>query len=1406
MSRDVLTVGSAIMRIPLLYRGEYSQWSERFMNYLEEQTDGEAMINSIKHGDQPLPRVTQVSIAETSSTEQPPLKDKSMWSDQEKKIQKIDRLARSLLIQGIPNDIIMLLLDICLVLNMVNNIGKLQFCMRLKKKTVVVTSNPLALIAEKTKVSKRKEIVVVSSDSEGSDADDFSELKKITALLEKAFNRRKFYSKPTNNNLQTSSTSQSTNKKQEYVKSDDKKVEKKDDEKKRDMSKVKCYNCKKEGHFAKDCKKAKVKDYEYYRTKIDSNQEINANMVFMAQIEKVLSDSEASSSSADDKISEHIEKENQQNKDFENQNKDLQDKYDVLKNQATTFEMKNNELNEQIKELIEKNDDLFTQTNVLKDQLQVKHVVIDTHVECQEKYAKFKAEKYEYMIRYSVYFDNDKQHRKQIVDQKVLYDKTSVQLVELDKHVRDLKNTILEKDFEISELEECVRNKDLEIEKCLERIGFKNPSYFCKAKDLRPTLYDERVINLRYTPMFLTHSDEALEIKKFKRARENKIEFAYDYGSYVNKKIIFLDDYFQEIINLDFDKIDSLFQQTSSLKLYDLTVILEKIIIDLEDEVVSLLKKEKAYLETIESLKSKGVKSSEKVVYETENKSENDCQVIEKVCDSEENPNVIAPRMFKLSVSQSVSPISMTKTSYASNSVETKLKRKRRKRTSSKQNEKQVNNDVLRANRNFVHFLDLDTLSSVRRPKPSGVMWMKNGSSNTVKDDLSCVNHSNLNKNVKRYSRKNLMACNNYDTRSAFDCNNARNALCNARMNAFVDVNDLFVFDDVSIRESHVSKMSFRKKPSAFLNVPSRSKLNKSLPRIMRKWLSKMKPLAEPIAKWIPIVTLQIDKISKTPNSSGLIFKWHMTGNRALLKNFVEKVIGTARFCNNDFAVIAGYEDVVIGSMTIKKVYYVERLGHNLFSVGQFCDKGLEVAFRKSTCFVRTKDGVDLLTGNRSSNLYTIALNEVALNSSACLLAKASSSQSWLWHQRLSHLNFATINNLVKNNLVQGLSKMKFKKDHLYSACEQGKIHRKHHKSKTAFALNKPLYLLHIDLCGPMRIESINEKRYVLVVVDDYSRTPQQNGVVERRNRTLVEAARTMLTFANLPLFLWIEAITTACFTQNRSIIHKRFDKTPYELINKRKPNIKFFRVFGCRCYLLNDYEDVGKLKEKGILECLLEEVEVPSSNTQSISNDMIPNVDEASTSHNVFNDRLEDAYFDASIDYNETFAPVARIEAIRLFLAYAAHKDFTVFQIDVKTTFLNGILMEEVYVGQPPGFFCKQYLDHVFALDKALYGLKQAPQAWYDVFSQFLIESGFQKDVDHAECHLDGKTESEYVTVSGCCAQALWMHTQLKDYGFFYDKVPSYCDSNSAIAISCNPYETPALKKRKCTLQCIYL
>nr|GEW01065.1 hypothetical protein [Tanacetum cinerariifolium] len=608
MTRDVITVGST-MRITLLYRGEYSQWCERFMNYLEEQTDGEAMINSIQNGDHPFPVVAQVKAVILYEHETfKATEGEQMLDTYLRYLQVINDLKKCSYKK-----------DNCeLNYKFLNNLqperkqyGDVNDALGYKKKVVVVTSDPLALVAEKTKVSKRKEKVEVQSESEGSDDEDISDLKKITALLAKAFNRKKYYAKPTNNNLRTSSASSSANKKLEYVKSVEKKEDKKADEKKMDMNKLKCYNCKKEGHVAKDCKKAKVKDYNYYKTKMllakkdsdeqvllaedqawiesssDSDQEINANMVFMAKMEKVLLDSNESSSSAEETIAEE----------------------------------KNNESNEQLKVLNEKNADLLAQMKVLQDQLKVKHVVIDTHTEC-----------------------------------------------------------------------------------------FENPSYFDKAKDLRPSLYDERVIGLGL------------------------------YASY--------------------------------------------------------------------------------------------------------------------------------------------------------------------------------------------------------------------------------------------------------------DENDLFIFDDESVRNFQVSKMSFKKKPRDSMNVRYKSNSNKSLPRTVHWWLPKMQQLAELVAKWIP-------KVKHCPDLS----------------------------LDHRFVMFKAYD-----------------------SIEQFYDKGLEVAFRKSTCFVRNEDGVDLLTDDRSSNLYSIALNEVASNSSACL------------------------------------PKMKFKKDHLCSAREQGKIHRKHHKSKTVFASNKSLYLLHMNLCGLMRVESINEKRYVLVVVDDYSR------------------------------------------------------------------------------------------------------------------------------------------------------------------------------------------------------------------------------------------------------------------------------------------------------------------------------
>nr|GFA84448.1 integrase, catalytic region, zinc finger, CCHC-type, peptidase aspartic, catalytic [Tanacetum cinerariifolium] len=312
----------------------------------------------------------------------------------------------------------------------------------------------------------------------------------------------------------------------------------------------------------------------------------------------------------------------------------------------------------------------------------------------------------------------------------------------------------------------------------------------------------------------------------------------------------------------------------------------------------------------------------------------------------------------------------------------------------------------------------------------------------------------------------------------------------------------------------------------------------------------------------------------------------HMTGNPKLLINFVEKFLGTIKFGNDQIAPILRYGDLVQGAAMIKRVYYVEGLNHSLFSVGQFCDADLEVAFRKSTCFICDLNGNDLLTSSRGTDLYSITLEDTNYPNPICLMAKATSSQAWLWHRRLSHLNFDTINLLSKNHIVVGLLKLKFIKDHLCPSCELGKAKRKSGLVQRGLQAqvrivrtDKGTEFLNQNLHAYFAAEGIHHQTSV-------SRTPEQNGVVERRNRTLVEAARTMLSAAKVPLFFWAEAITTACFTQNRFLVIPRHEKTPYHIINNRKPSVKFFHIFGSLCYIIRDGENLDKMKEKGD-ECI---------------------------------------------------------------------------------------------------------------------------------------------------------------------------------------------------------------------------
>ncbi|KAJ9542631.1 hypothetical protein OSB04_029137 [Centaurea solstitialis] len=680
----------------------------------------------------------------------------------------------------------------------------------------------------------------------------------------------------------------------------------------------------------------------------------------------------------------------------------------------------------------------------------------------------------------------------------------------------------------------------------------------------------------------------------------------------------------------------------------------------------------------------------------------------------------------------------------------------------------------------------------------------------------------------------------------------------------------------------------------------------------------------------------------------------HMTGSKSVLSKYREERGPAVTFGGNGKGQTRGYGTLTNGVTTFKRVAYVEGLMHNLLSISQLCDKNHKVSFSKKKCKVKNRRKEVILTGVRHADIYIINMNTSTDN--FCFVSRASSDTNWLWHKRLSHLNFKTINQLCINNLVVGLPDFRYTKVSLCSACEKGKQTRDSFKSKQISSISSPLHLLHMDLFGPVNVQSITGKKYTLVIVDEYSRytwvfflrsksdapeeiilfvrkmerlnnltvrsirsdhgtefknstlktffdqkgisqnfssvrTPQQNGVAERRNRTLIEAARSMLSEANLATQFWAEAVNTACYTQNRSLIVKRFRRTPYELFRNRKPSIEHLHIFGCVCYILNNKDNLGKFDSKsddgiflgyssiskptrnqwadsffqvpetpiidptpqdlpdGFEENPLPPTEIHTpplinatpitqitptepdqpTNSEDFSQTTVsepaptnllpdPSVNEASTSGQVYqppalrwtkdhpvdqvlgnpssgiktrrqsgniclyvnfisenepkaiDDALRDPAWvsamqeeleefirnnvwllvprprkrtiigskwifrnkldeigtiirnkarlvaqgyrqEEGIDYDETFAPVARLEAIRLFLAFAAHMNFKVYQMDIKNVFLNGKLNEEVYVAQPPGFVDPKFPDHVYKLNKALYGLKQAPR-----------------------------------------------------------------------------------------------
>nr|GFA43086.1 hypothetical protein [Tanacetum cinerariifolium] len=275
--------------------------------------------------------------------------------------------------------------------------------------------------------------------------------------------------------------------------------------------------------------------------------------------------------------------------------------------------------------------------------------------------------------------------------------------------------------------------------------------------------------------------------------------------------------------------------------------------------------------------------------------------------------------------------------------------------------------------------------------------------------------------------------------------------------------------------------------------------------------------------------------------------------------------------------------------------------------------------------------------------------------------------------------------------------------------------------------------------------EELNEFER-LEVCELVPRPDQVMVITLKRNHTLIEAAHTMLIYAQAPLLLWAEAVATACFTQNRSIIRLRHGKTPYELLHSKLPDLSFFHVFGALCYPTNDSEnlesqssvipqDVGDdnldmkiahMRNDPLFGVPISEVTSAQSTTPASPQAITYKealtqscwIEAIQEELNKF-ERLEEE----GIDFEESFAPVARLEAIRIFLAYAAHKNMVVYQMDVKTAFLNGSLREDVYVSQPDGFVDPDNPNHVYKLKKALYGLKQAPRAWKNGNDLLLVQ-----------------------------------------------------------------------------------
>ncbi|GJR77449.1 retrovirus-related pol polyprotein from transposon TNT 1-94 [Tanacetum coccineum] len=644
----------------------------------------------------------------------------------------------------------------------------------------------------------------------------------------------------------------------------------------------------------------------------------------------------------------------------------------------------------------------------------------------------------------------------------------------------------------------------------------------------------------------------------------------------------------------------------------------------------------------------------------------------------------------------------------------------------------------------------------------------------------------------------------------------------------------------VKISDLNAIKIFFRKRPTGrtFTIVGTACPLTRITTTAE---VPSRKPIALETETPKPVVTLVYSRKSRKSKTTDPVSKskviqivlWyldsgyskHMTGDRSQLTNFINKFLGTVKFGNDHVAKIMRYGDYQIGNVMISRVYYVEGLGHNLFSVGQLCDLNLEVAFRQHTRFLCNLQGVDLLTGSRGNNLYTLSLGDMMASSPICLLSKASKTKSWLWHRHLSRLNFGAINHLARHDLVRGLL-AKVEKDQLFCACcQMGKIHERNptnlnsedtNQKNLSFATWRIIETIHVDFDELTVMAS--EHSSSEPVLHKMTPTTISSGLILNPppSTPFVPPLRTdwdilfQLLFDELinpppcvdrpapeviahiaevvapelaestgsPSSTTVDQDTPSASNLQTSletqspVIPNNVEEDNHNLDVAHMNNDPFF----CISIPENDYEassssavihtivhtvapnskHVNKWTKDHPLDKIIGELEIPVSTRLQLHEQALfcyydafltsvepKNYKDALTQAcwikamqeelNEF-ERLENKARllpcgyrqEEVINFEESFAPVARLDAIRIFLAYDAHMNIIVYQMDVKMAFLNGILREEVYVSQPDGVVDQDNPNHVYKLKKALYGLKQAPHVWYELLSKFLLSQEF--------------------------------------------------------------------------------